>query len=186
MKNGTPDAEAKQAAPLPVFEHVDAGIYRYTPNGNYYEQSAVNGKRTWRSLKTRNLKFARERLHQHRAGISRRGTQGPAGFLPEHEPPQADRAEGEDGIAQDPAQRVHRGRLPELGGAGEVVTRLCSLGHSKVTALVQLITWVALVIFFHATGEARLEAVCTIIPPPPGGQDRNTWPPAASTFSAGG
>jgi len=68
VKNGTPDAEAKQPAPLPVFEHVDAGIYRYIPNGNYYEQSAVNGRRTWRWLKTKNLKFARERLHQRVPG----------------------------------------------------------------------------------------------------------------------
>ena len=26
MKNGTPDGEAKQPAPLPVFEHVEAGF----------------------------------------------------------------------------------------------------------------------------------------------------------------
>jgi hypothetical protein len=70
MKNGTPDTEAKQPAALPVFEHVEVGIYRYRPNGNYYARTAVNGKRTWRSLKTRNLKFARERLHQRRVGLA--------------------------------------------------------------------------------------------------------------------
>jgi hypothetical protein len=68
MKNGTPDAEVKRSAPLPVFEDVDAGIYRYIPNGNYYERPAVNRKRTWRSLKTSNLKFARERLNERRCG----------------------------------------------------------------------------------------------------------------------
>jgi hypothetical protein len=70
MKNEVPEANGLD--PTPLFEHIEAGIYRYTPNGNYYERTTINGKRTWRSLKTKNLKLARGRLNQRRAGMSRR------------------------------------------------------------------------------------------------------------------
>jgi hypothetical protein len=37
------------------------GIYRYRPNGTYYYRPVLpNGKRTYRSLKTKNLKLAKE------------------------------------------------------------------------------------------------------------------------------
>jgi len=78
MKNEIPEANGSDSTPR--FEHVEAGIYRYTPNGNYYERTTINGKRTWRSLKTKNLKFGRERLHQRWAAISRRAAQRPASF----------------------------------------------------------------------------------------------------------
>jgi hypothetical protein len=78
MKNEVPEANGSDSTPL--FEHIEAGIYRYTLNGNYYERTTINEKRTWRSLKTKNLKFARERLHKRRAGISRRAAQRPASF----------------------------------------------------------------------------------------------------------
>ena len=78
MKNEVPEANGLDSTPL--FEHIEAGIYRYTPNGNHYERTTINGKRTWRSLKTKNLKFARERLHQRWAAISRRAAQRPASF----------------------------------------------------------------------------------------------------------
>lgn|SRR5664280_2563846 len=55
----------------PLFEHIEAGIYRYTLNGNYYERPTLNGKRTWRSLKTKNLKSARKKLRWRRCGIAR-------------------------------------------------------------------------------------------------------------------
>ena len=73
MKNEVPEANGLDSTPL--FEHIEAGIYRYTPNGNYYERTTINRTRTWRSLKTKNLKFARERLHQRWAGNSRRTAQ---------------------------------------------------------------------------------------------------------------
>jgi integrase len=55
----------------PLFEHIEAGIYRYTLNGNYYERPTLNGKRTWRSLKTKNLKSARKKLRWCRSGVAR-------------------------------------------------------------------------------------------------------------------
>lgn len=45
-----------------VWELAADGIYRYVPNGNYYYRPLLaNGKRTHRSLKTQNLKLAKER-----------------------------------------------------------------------------------------------------------------------------
>jgi hypothetical protein len=78
MKNEVPEANGSESTPL--FEHIEAGIYRYTPNGNYYERATINRKRTWRSLKTKNLKFARKRLHQRWAEISRGAAQQPTSF----------------------------------------------------------------------------------------------------------
>lgn len=49
--------------------HVEAGIYRTLDSGTYFERPKVRGKRTWRSLETKNLKHAREELHQRRSGL---------------------------------------------------------------------------------------------------------------------
>jgi integrase len=46
---------------------VESGIYQDVITHTYYERPFVNGKRTCRSLKTKNLKFAREELHRRRA-----------------------------------------------------------------------------------------------------------------------
>jgi len=59
----------------PALELVESGIYRKTANGVYYERPFIDGKRTWRSLQTSNLKHAREELHKRRAGVS--GNQKP-------------------------------------------------------------------------------------------------------------
>jgi integrase len=52
------------------FEHVETGIYRNVTTGTYFERPKVRGKRTWRSLETKNLKHAREELHRRRSGLS--------------------------------------------------------------------------------------------------------------------
>ena len=65
MSNNAVTKSQGQASPL--FEHVEAGIYRNTSSGVYFERPKVNGKRTWRSLETANLKHAREELHKRRA-----------------------------------------------------------------------------------------------------------------------
>ena len=52
------------------FEHVETGIYRNVTTGTYFERPKVRGKRTWRSLETKNLKHAREELYRRRSGIS--------------------------------------------------------------------------------------------------------------------
>ena len=39
--------------------HVEAGIYQNPQSRTYFERPHINGKRTWRSLKTKNLKLAR-------------------------------------------------------------------------------------------------------------------------------
>jgi len=48
------------------FEKVESGIYRQKSNGCYYERPHINGRRTWRSLGTQNLKLAREEFHKRR------------------------------------------------------------------------------------------------------------------------
>jgi hypothetical protein len=48
------------------FERVESGIYRQKSNGCYYERPHINGRRTWRSLGTQNLKLAREEHHKRR------------------------------------------------------------------------------------------------------------------------
>lgn len=55
---------------MTTFEQVESGIYRKTANGTYYERPWLNGKRTWRSLETSNLKHARETLHKRRAAAN--------------------------------------------------------------------------------------------------------------------
>jgi hypothetical protein len=52
------------------FEHVEAGIYRNIDSGTYFERPKVRGRRTWRSLGTKNLKHAREELYRRRSGVS--------------------------------------------------------------------------------------------------------------------
>jgi len=65
------NVEIKEAgAPSVQFEHVEAGIYRYGAKGSYFERPEIDGKRTWRSLNTKNLKHAREELHRRRSGVS--------------------------------------------------------------------------------------------------------------------
>ena len=59
--SSAPGTDSAQA-----FERVESGIYRSTTNGCYYERPRINGKRTWRSLGTKNLKLAREELHKRR------------------------------------------------------------------------------------------------------------------------
>jgi integrase len=44
------------------------GIYR-RKGGKLFERPWINGKRSWRSLKTKNLKLAREELHRRRCGL---------------------------------------------------------------------------------------------------------------------
>ena len=50
--------------------HVEVGIYQNPQSRTYFERPHINGKRTWRSLKTKNLKLAREELHRRRAASS--------------------------------------------------------------------------------------------------------------------
>ena len=49
---------------------VESGIYRNPGSGTYFERPVLSGRRTWRSLGTKNLKLAREELHRRRAGVS--------------------------------------------------------------------------------------------------------------------
>lgn len=58
-----------QGQKSPPFEHVEAGIYRNRSSRVYFERPKVNGRRTWRSLETSNLKHAREELHRRRAAV---------------------------------------------------------------------------------------------------------------------
>jgi hypothetical protein len=48
------------------FEKVESGIYRQKSNGCYYKRPHINGRRTWRSLGTQNLKLAREEYYKRR------------------------------------------------------------------------------------------------------------------------
>jgi len=50
------------------YELVADGIYKYA-SGVYFERPTLNGCRTWRSLKTSNLKLAREELYRRRSGV---------------------------------------------------------------------------------------------------------------------
>jgi hypothetical protein len=52
------------------FIRVESGIYRNPGSGTYFERPVLSGRRTWRSLGTKNLKLAREELHRRRAGVS--------------------------------------------------------------------------------------------------------------------
>lgn len=63
------NVKAPKAGAAP-FEHVEAGIYRNLDSGTYFERPKVRGRRTWRSLETKNLKHAREELHRRRSGVS--------------------------------------------------------------------------------------------------------------------
>ncbi len=67
MSNKSIGIEGAESAPQ--FQFVETGIYRKSTNDVYYERPKVNGKRTWRSLATSNLKHAREELHRRRAAI---------------------------------------------------------------------------------------------------------------------
>ena len=52
------------------FEQIEPGIYKNSRNGKYFERPLVNGKRTWRSLGGKNLKFAKEEFYRRRAAVS--------------------------------------------------------------------------------------------------------------------
>ena len=65
----------KSSAAGAQFERVESGIFRYIPSGVYYERPKINGRRTWRSLETANLKYAREELHRRRSGMVEREAQ---------------------------------------------------------------------------------------------------------------
>ena len=65
----------KAVPPSAQFERVESGIFRYIPSGVYYERPKINGRRTWRSLETANLKYAREELHRRRSGMVEREAQ---------------------------------------------------------------------------------------------------------------
>ena len=66
---------AKGTKSVPQFQFVETGIHRKTANGVYYERPKINGRRTWRSLDTANLKHAREELYRRRSGAVERETQ---------------------------------------------------------------------------------------------------------------
>jgi len=50
------------------FERVETGLYRNIVSNTYFYRPKVRGRRTWRSLKTKNLKHAREELHRLHVG----------------------------------------------------------------------------------------------------------------------
>jgi len=64
VKNNNNSASGTDSAP--EFEKIESGIYRKKSNSCYYERPHINGRRTWRSLKTPNLKLAREEFHKRR------------------------------------------------------------------------------------------------------------------------
>jgi hypothetical protein len=45
------------------------GIYRHVPSNKLYWRPWVDGKRTWESLGTENLKLAKETYHKRVAGL---------------------------------------------------------------------------------------------------------------------
>lgn len=47
------------------------GIYR-RKGGMLFERPWIDGKRTWRSLETKNLKLAKEELHRRKSGVTKR------------------------------------------------------------------------------------------------------------------
>ena len=51
----------------PRYKHMETGIYQARRSRTYFERPHIDGKRKWRSLRTKNLKFAREELHRRRA-----------------------------------------------------------------------------------------------------------------------
>ncbi len=57
----------QQPSTEPRFKHMETGIYQHRRSRTYFERPHIDGKRTWRSLRTKNLKFAREELHRRRA-----------------------------------------------------------------------------------------------------------------------
>jgi hypothetical protein len=63
-------AETNEGESSSPFGHVEAGIYRNTSSGTYFERPKIQGKRTWRSLETKNLKHARETFHKRRSDAS--------------------------------------------------------------------------------------------------------------------
>jgi hypothetical protein len=68
-KRSSPSLKIENAAGR-RFEQIEPGIYRSSRNGKYFERPLVNGKRTWRSLGGKNLKFAKEEFYRRRAAVS--------------------------------------------------------------------------------------------------------------------
>ena len=56
-----------------MMKHVADGIYRNTESGVCFERPWIDGRRTWRSLETENLKLAKEELHRRRAAVKQNG-----------------------------------------------------------------------------------------------------------------
>jgi len=54
-------------------KRVADGVYRNTESGVYFERPWIDGRRTWRSLETENLKLAKEELHRRKAGVRQNG-----------------------------------------------------------------------------------------------------------------
>jgi integrase len=57
------------------FRQVADGIYRGT-NNVLFERPWIDGKRTWRTLETENLKLAKEELHRRKAGVKKSDQKG--------------------------------------------------------------------------------------------------------------
>jgi hypothetical protein len=53
-----------------TWERAADGIWRNIASGNLYERPKIDGKFTFRSLKTSNLKHAKEEFHRRRSGIT--------------------------------------------------------------------------------------------------------------------
>ena len=79
INTGTPDEDnavpenastVPSASQSPRLIHVESGIYQDVISRTYFERPFINGKRTWRSLKAKNLKFAREELHRRKSAVS--------------------------------------------------------------------------------------------------------------------
>lgn len=58
------------------FKRIESGIFRNESSGTYFERPTLDGRRTWRSLETQNLKHAREEFHRRRAGVSKPPAKG--------------------------------------------------------------------------------------------------------------
>jgi len=52
-----------------MMKHVADVIYRNTESGVFIERPWIDGRRTWRSLETENLKLAKVQLPQHRQNM---------------------------------------------------------------------------------------------------------------------
>jgi hypothetical protein len=58
------------AEPVRRFVQIEPGIYRDTKTGRFYERPTIDGKRTWRKLIGKNLKFSREEYCRRRNAVA--------------------------------------------------------------------------------------------------------------------